>query len=119
MNPPRAKVIHYSQVAAEPVGDRATLRWLINEPDDGASNFVLRMVEVEPGGSTPEHNHSHEHENFVLEGQGKVLLESKWHKIGPGEVIFVPPGVRHQYANTGKGTLRFLCAIPAERLIRK
>jgi quercetin dioxygenase-like cupin family protein len=112
---PRPKVVHYSRVPAEPAGDGASIRWLINEEEDSAPHFVLRLIEVAPGGNTPQHTHPYEHENFVVEGQGKVLLEDKWHEIGPGEVIFVPAGTLHQYVNCGKGTLRFLCAIPAKK----
>jgi quercetin dioxygenase-like cupin family protein len=30
-------------------------------------------------------------------------------------VIFIPPNAKHQFANTGKSTLRFLCLVPHHR----
>jgi quercetin dioxygenase-like cupin family protein len=120
MTEPKAKVVHYTRVPAEPAGEQApgaSLRWVIDEKNDGAPNFVLRMVEVEPGGHTPDHTHPFEHENFVFEGKGKVRIEDDWHELGPGDVVFVPPGMRHSYVNTADVTFKFLCAIPASRLM--
>lgn len=117
---PTSKVVHYTDVPALTFGDEApgvTIRWLIDEEHDGAPTYALRVIEVAPGGHTPDHAHPFEHENYVVEGQGKVLIEGEWHDVGPGSVIFVPPGVRHTYVNTGETAFRFLCGIPAARLL--
>ena len=37
-----------------------TIRWLWAAPD-GAPTFALRLIEVQPGASTPHHDHPHEH----------------------------------------------------------
>lgn len=114
-----AKVIHYQDVPAQVVGAEApgaTIRWIIDEEHDGAPNYALRMVEVAPGGHTPDHTHPFEHENFVVEGQGRVRIGDEWHAIGPGSVVFVPAGMRHSYANAGETPFRFLCGIPVSRL---
>ena len=50
---------------AEGVG----IRWLISK-EDGAENFAMRMFELERGGHTPLHTHPHEHEVFIVEGEG-------------------------------------------------
>jgi quercetin dioxygenase-like cupin family protein len=111
----KAKVTHYSQVPAQEVGPDApgvTIRSVIDSEHDGAPNYALRVLEVEPGGHTPEHEHPWEHENYVLEGQGRVLIGDEWHEIGPGSVVFVPAKMRHTYANAGDTPLKFLCGIP-------
>lgn len=115
---PKAKAIHYTEVPAQVFGDEApgvTIRWVIDEPRDGAPNYALRIIEVAPGGHTPRHTHPYEHENFVVEGQGRVLIDDTWHDIGPGSVVFVPAGVLHTYENTGAEPFKFLCGIPASR----
>jgi quercetin dioxygenase-like cupin family protein len=120
MPEPTAKVIHYTDVPAQVVGPEApgaTIRWVIDEPHDGAPNYALRMIEVAPGGHTPDHTHPYEHENFVVEGKGRVRFGDEWHEVGPGSVIFVPAGMRHCYANAGDTPLRFLCGIPTSRLM--
>lgn len=110
------KVIHYSQVEAEDAGEGAqgaSIRWLIDESHDGAGIFVTRMIEIEPGGYSPQHTHPYEHQNFVVDGHGELLLGNDIRALGPGDVAHVPAGLRHQYRNTGSITLRFLCSIPA------
>ncbi len=88
------------------------IRWLISK-DDGAENFAMRMFELQPGGHTPLHTHLHEHEVFVLEGQGAFVYEGQEHQFEPEHVIFVPPNKEHQFKNTGDSILRMLCLIPA------
>ena len=114
-----AKVCHYTEVPAKTFGDEApgvTIRWLIGEEGDGAPVYASRLIEVAPGRSTPDHTHPFEHENFILEGKGKVRIDEAWHELGPGYVVFVPPGARHRYVNTGEGPFKFLCGIPVSRL---
>ena len=33
------------------------MRWLIDDTHDGAPVYALRMVEIEPGGHSPHHQH--------------------------------------------------------------
>jgi quercetin dioxygenase-like cupin family protein len=116
---PKAKVCHYTDVAAQVVGDEApgaSLRWLVDDTHDGAPVYALRMVEIAPGGHSPRHAHPYEHENFVVEGAGKVLIDGTWHPLGPGDVVFVPPNADHVYANAGDAVFKFLCGIPVTRL---
>jgi quercetin dioxygenase-like cupin family protein len=113
------KVIHYTAVPAEPVGGEAkgaTIRWLIDDTHDGAPVYALRMIELEPGGHSPHHVHPYEHENFVVEGNGRVLIDQVSHDLKPGDVVLVPSGVVHQYANAGLTPFRFLCGIPVAKL---
>ena len=119
MGEPTAKVCHYKEIPAETFGDEApgvTIRWLIGEEQDGAPVYASRLIEVAPGRSTPDHTHPFEHENFILEGTGKVRINDVWHELGSGYVVFVPPGARHRYVNTGQGPFKFLCGIPVSRL---
>ena len=112
-----SKPAHYTSYLAETFGDEApgtTIRWVIGEKE-GAPNYALRVIEVAPGGHTPHHAHNFEHENFVLEGEGTVTVGQETHPIKPGYVAYVPPGVKHQYVNTGDTPLKFLCGIPIHR----
>jgi quercetin dioxygenase-like cupin family protein len=91
------------------------IRWLISK-DDGAENFAMRMFELQPGGHTPLHIHSHEHEVFIVEGQGVLVFEGQEHEFGPEYVILVPPNKEHRFKNTGDSILRLLCLIPASAI---
>ena len=115
MSVTKAKVCHYTDIPAEVVGEQAPgarMRWLIDDTHDGAPVYALRMVELAPGGHSPHHQHNYEHENFVVEGQGRVFIDGVWHDLKPGDVVFVPANAEHEYANAGDSTFKFLCGIP-------
>ena len=110
------KIENSSNVPSTPVemdgAKDVNIRWLIST-DDGADNFAMRMFELKPGGHTPLHTHPHEHEVFVVEGEGIFVYEGKEHKFSSDYVIFVPPNKQHRFKNTGNSILRLLCLIPA------
>jgi quercetin dioxygenase-like cupin family protein len=104
---------NYKDVKLEkPQNAKAGLRWLISEKD-GAPNFDMRMVEVEPGGQSHHHRHPWEHQVFVLKGTGIVFQKGFERRIQPGAVVFVPPGEEHCFRNTGSETMEFICIIPS------
>jgi quercetin dioxygenase-like cupin family protein len=109
------KIIHDGQVPATPVNQEGAagchIRCLIG-PEDGAPSFTMRQFEVAPGGRTPRHAHSHEHEVFVLEGNGTVTGGGQDYPLRPGTAVLVPPNEEHQFRNDGTVPLRFLCLIP-------
>ena len=115
----QGKVVHYTEVPAQIFGDEApgtSIRWLIDDDHDGAPVYALRMIEIEPGGHSPRHSHRYEHENFVIEGQGRVWVNGAWQPLKAGEVVFVPGDMEHIYENTGDISLKFLCGIPVKKL---
>jgi quercetin dioxygenase-like cupin family protein len=109
------KILHYTAIPNEKVemegAEGVKIRWLISEKDD-AKNFFMRMFEIQKGGHTPLHTHPHEHEVFILEGNGILVSETKEYEFKEGYVIFVEGGKEHQFKNTGNNPLRFLCLIP-------
>lgn len=109
------KVFHYDTVQAETVtmegASKVKVRWLITKKM-GAENFAMRVFEVEPEGYSPLHTHPEEHEVFILEGEGQLFDGEKTTPFRAGDVVFVPSNELHQFKNSGKVLLRFLCLIP-------
>jgi len=110
------KIVDYKSVELEPYTARgakgAGVRWLISQAD-GAGNFAMRMIDIEPGGQSPQHSHAGEHEVFIWRGEGELRMSDKNHRLSPGTVIFVPPGEEHQFLNTSQQErLEFICVIP-------
>lgn len=97
---------------AEEGAEGVTVRWLLTK-EKGADNFYMRLFEMEPGGHTPLHNHPWEHEVLILKGSGTVSASGEKTEFYEGDVILLPSGEEHQFRNTGKDTVRFLCLIPA------
>ena len=89
------------------------VRWLISK-DDGAENFAMRMFELAEGGHTPLHTHPHEHEVFIVEGEGVFVCEGREYPFEAEHFILAPGGTEHCFKNTGQSSLRFLCMIPAD-----
>jgi quercetin dioxygenase-like cupin family protein len=110
------KIKKSSDIVKRPVqvegAKEAEIRWLISK-EDGAENFVMRMFEIKPGGFTPLHKHQHEHEVFIVDGDGVFVCEGKEHQFSKDYVIFVPGDKEHQFKNRGNSVLKFLCLIPA------
>ncbi len=79
---------------------------------DGAPNFAVRHITVEPGGSTPHHSHDYEHEVVVLDGAGFVLFDGEETAIAPGDVVFVPAEHEHRFRAAADKPMRFLCVTP-------
>ena len=80
--------------------------------DKGAPNFCMRVFDVEPGSSTPSHEHPWEHEIFVLSGQGLAVSQQGETKIVKDSVVFIPADEHHCIRNNGNEVLRFICVIP-------
>ncbi len=112
------KVAHYTNVKAEDVKKPGftgvQVRWLITKEDE-AQNFAMRCFEIEPGGQSANHTHDWEHEVFILNGQCLVAFGDQEKRVGPGYFVFIPSKVSHNFKNTGKETLRFLCLIPYKK----
>jgi quercetin dioxygenase-like cupin family protein len=109
------KVKQVREVAAQAVtaegADGVAIRWLLGA-DDAPENFYMRLFELAPGGHTPRHGHPWEHEVYVLEGEGAVSSPAGEVPLAPQSVVHVPAGEEHQFRNTGRAPLRFLCLVP-------
>ena len=110
-----AKVFSFTSVKLEDVAmdgaAKVKERWLLTK-EMGAPNFAMRVFEVEPNGYSPLHKHPWEHEVFILEGEGELFDGENSTPFKPSDVVFVPPDEMHQFKNTGKNTLKFICLIP-------
>jgi len=99
------------QIAQEGIG----IRWLITEKE-GAPNFAMRVIELQPGVIFTPHQHPYEHEIYVLEGEGVVTNPGG--DVGvmqPDVFLLVPPDEIHGYRNTGDTALKFICVIPLQK----
>lgn len=111
------KILNYKDVEPKEAGEgasRVKMRWLISK-EIGANNFAMRFIEIEPEGFSPLHDHSWEHEIFVLEGEGLTTNGKDEKKIKEGDSVFIPPNETHQTRNVGSKTLKLLCMIPYEK----
>jgi quercetin dioxygenase-like cupin family protein len=114
------KIRHYTDVPPIPsdrigiVGaDQLSVRPLVT-PADGARTFSMSLLELAPGGSTPDHSHGREEEIFVQSGRGVVKCAGEQTDVGPGSVLYLGPNEPHQFVNTGDEILELLCVTNTE-----
>lgn len=67
----------------------------------------LVVMEIPVGGEIGEETHKRvEQTLFFMSGVGKSILDGEERIIGPGDVVVVTPGTRHNFKNTGQGPLK-------------
>ncbi|OHD21849.1 MAG: cupin [Spirochaetes bacterium GWB1_59_5] len=80
-------------------------------PKDGYDGF-FRVFTVQPGGTSPYHSHDWFHANYILEGQGNLVIEGVAQPIKAGSVAYIEGGKNHNFVNTGATPLKFICLVP-------
>lgn len=104
-------VKNYRDVPSEPGGaEGLTMRWMINA-SQGATNFAMRVFELEPGKVSAFHKHENEHEAYVLAGSGEVETDENSAELKEGSAIFIPSFENHRFRNTGNEVLRIIDVI--------
>ena len=74
----------------------------------GEHSQVVLMA-IPAGGEIGEEVHPDVDQILVfVEGEGQAILEDLVSAVGAGELVFVPAGTRHNFRNTGNGSLRLL-----------
>ncbi len=107
---------HESDIAETPMAGEGIVgvtKRIAVGPQDGYDGY-MRVFTIQAGGHTPYHAHPWFHTNYVLEGEGKVVLEGTENPVKAGSVAYIEGGKKHQFVNTGTAPLRFICLVPAE-----
>ncbi len=110
-------LVHGDRVRPETVhgATQTTIRRLLDALD-GAIRVELSLVELQPHGSVPIHQHPWEHQVFVLGGVLLVELPSEGRRaaLHGWDVVFIPAGEMHGFTAEEKSA-RFLEMTPARR----
>ena len=91
-------------------GKDTTIQVLISSQE--GPNFALRKFSMQKGGGMPRHTNTVEHEQYVLRGEATITIGEETHHLKTGDVVFIPAGAIHSYANAGDEPFEFLCIIP-------
>ena len=110
---PRMKKVSIGEVvASSPEGTKDVVFRQLIAKDLDAPNFYMRLFDVGPGGYTPRHRHSWEHEVFVVSGSGKVVIDDREERVIEGDAVFIEPNDLHQFVNDSDSLMRMICVIP-------
>ncbi len=67
----------------------------------------LVVMSIPPGGEVGEETHKYTEQTlFFLSGTGEATLDDQKSPIGPGDVVVVVPGTKHNFTNTGAEPLK-------------
>jgi len=80
-------------------------RHLLEGQHFGLGHLTLVLGESPPGQVAPLHRHDYEEIFIVHAGHGTYTVGDVTVEAGPGEVIIVPTGVPHRFANYAEETL--------------
>ncbi len=91
----------------------ASMKVLVG-PEQGWQSHVMRVVELAKDGFSPCHAHPWPHINYMLEGEGILILNGEAHAVTAGSFAYVPSNTEHQFKNSGDQPFRFICIVPKE-----
>ncbi len=91
-------------------GEGVSIQVLISS--DEAPHFAMRKFRIKKGGFMPYHTNSVEHEQYVLNGRAKVIIDGKEFIVKKDDRLFIPAGVPHSYEVIGDEDYEFLCLVP-------
>ena len=81
--------------------------------EETGSRWALGVGEnPNPGFVNTPHTHTEPEAFFVLDGNYTFFTEGEDREVGPGTVVFIPPGIRHGFV-VGQQGGSLLCLWPA------
>jgi mannose-6-phosphate isomerase-like protein (cupin superfamily) len=84
---------------------------LLTKGQFGSQNLSVTWVEGEPGSQQQLHAHPSQEQVFVMvRGRGLMLVGGEEREVGPGSLVFIPPGAMHAIRNIGDEPLTYVSA---------
>lgn len=75
-------------------------------------DYSIAHAIVRPGESSMPHRFFEASEvYYVLSGNGRMHVDGESAEVGPGVIVYIPPGGVQHIENTGKQDLVFLCIV--------
>lgn len=93
--------VDWSRIPPQPLGSGVRIRTPHGE------RIMLSLVEFEPEGHVPTHNHPHEQAGVVLDGTLELTIGGETQRLAPGASYIIPGGVTHS-ARAPDGPCRVL-----------
>ena len=91
-----------------PKTQKATMAILTPKED---KDFIVRKISIKAGGIMPNHTNLIQHQQYVLEGEAKVVVGADVYHAKKGDFIYIPAGINHYYEACYDKEYEFLCMI--------
>ena len=119
---PRSRYVgHFNEASLSPLGmdldpNPATGKLPLQGPSFhelvgrplGAQHLRMFIIQFEPGGGVPWHDHPLEESYFMLHGEVEVVLGTETFPFQAGDFGWAGVATPHSFLNTGSGTVRWL-----------
>ena len=100
----------YADAVAYTTKDGSIIRELMHPQVHGNARQSVAAAILLVGGRSFQHRHLLSEEiYYILEGQGRLTIDSESATVAAGDAICIPPSRTHWIENTGTTPLRFLC----------
>ena len=86
--------------------------------DHGASMSFF-VTDHPPGGTVPLHHHPYEEVFIVREGTATFSVDGETVEAEAGNVVIVPAGAAHGFANKADGALRMVSIHPNDHVVQE
>jgi quercetin dioxygenase-like cupin family protein len=90
------------------------VKWVANHEVAPGCEQSFGLVHILPGRTNPEHWHTAAQELvFMLQGECDVRLADRVLKLAPGQMLYIPVGVKHELVNNGWEPVVYVCSFSA------
>lgn len=97
-------IVENDKIELRKLGEGCSCK-IIFDSLNGANNFSIGTVIIEPNQRTGEHTRDVEELIFALKGQTYVITEDAEYKLEQGDSILIPAGIKHYHANKTNETI--------------
>ena len=104
-------LVHENEAEAEQIvaPHARVIRHLAAPWNVGTKYVWVGTSSVEPGCTSNEHAHDGQEEIFYcISGNGRIRVDGMESRVAPGDLVYVPPGCRHQLINDGAAVFKVL-----------
>jgi len=74
-------------------------------------SYSLAHATLGPGKTSQKHIIKSSEVYYILEGQGRMHIDSEASDVSSGQAVHIPPHAVQYIENTGAGDLKFLCIV--------
>lgn len=100
-------IVENDKIDLRKLGDGCSCK-IIFDSLNGAKNFSIGTVIIEPNKRTGEHTRDVEELIYALKGETYVITEENEYKLKEGDSILIPKGIKHYHANKSDETIEQL-----------
>lgn len=76
-----------------------------------SARMAITLVECNPDSEQPMHSHPEAEQVYIIvAGIGMMRVDDEEQEVGPGTLVFIPPGASHAIRNTGAIPLTYVSA---------